>query len=999
MLTVLFAGGVLFVKYQLQSLRGTVQARVEEKLGGRLQVGAFRVNGLRGFRVDNFEARLVTPVGPIIEIAIPSICVNLDLIDLLYGEVTIERLQLDDARVMVTRPDNGPWFKAREKPAEEIDLEALRKIGLRVTGVRCAVDIRNVVETTNLRFTDLAFDISHMAGASDLTGNLSGLVNDVPEKRLKVDIRLAGPDDFDFRMQSGAIRAEDINAFLPEEQRVLQQGAVEPSIRLAGYPNRTLVLSVEAPFRELHFRGQPEFFAPATGKIAALASYGLDDKLLTLATAQVSGNELSGRLDGTVSLQGPQPVFDLHLQADQAPFKEAFDYFLKGKSDEYGKLNIELTEPYQVGAGLQGTPDAPVFSAEASVGAGRVTFAPKDPRIPKADLKFGLMKISWESGNPMPYGSFNITEGTIDQEEVGLHARNISGTLILKEKSVTLDPVSAELTGNAFVGRASYDLEAQKGVFSVTGALREAEKTPLGEIDDLAVAGTVNAHCEGELSKERLYFVSDLDLTQAQVDFDWWLRKPVGVGATIKGLAVEVLPNKRLTIHGDGAIDATQLHADFDFNWVNKKWMSQVITFTLNPIDAATATKCLRVPYLASGGVSKNFIIEWKRKNNLPKDNTVHVAGDFDEASFLADGTTIPAHGKKLHVDVMVDLSATKERGVVTINAGDAEIPPLGVRWILPLRAKNPPLPEGQRKKKKDDDDGPANREATWVFNLTADKMFMPPWRGTNFKGVAFDEAKTSGLRSFSADMDGGTIDGNFRVESVDNVMEMNAKWNKIPASYLCQHLKFPDLLEGTASGQVHYVEDNDDPSTLKGAGLFEITNGHFSADFLAKQLKDQLKGDNAILPPSLEFSEFSADVELNGDMVAPKNILLKGAGITITGDGQYVSDGDMQFKLKASITPETARRMPILLKSFNINGHKLTRNNIELAFDISGPTFHPSSAVTGLPSVGVTLVSGAGEVANEAIKVIDAPRQILLDLIKIFGGIVGPGNKPQAVQ
>ncbi len=1002
MLTILFAGGVLFVKYKLGSLRETMQSRIETKLGGRLQVGALRVNGLRGFRVEGLEARLITPVGPIVEVAIPAVYVYIDLIDLLYGEVTIERLQVDDARVMIARPENGDWFKPSDKPLGDGDLEAIRKIGLRVTGSRCAIDIRNVVGDTHLRLDQIDFDLSHLASAAEINGTLSGLINGAGNKRLDLNLRFASPDDFDFRAQCGEITAEDVNVFLPAPKHIVQAGTVVPRVRLAGYPNKTLVLALDASFRGLSFRDQPEFFAPATGSLTALASYDIDSHLLSLATAKVNAEQLAGRLDGTISLAGPQPLFDLHLQADQVPFKEAFDYFLQGKSDRYGKLVIDLTEPYRVGAGLQGTPAAPIFSAEASVGAGRVAFTPKDARMPRADLKFGLMKIAWASGDPMPYGSFNITDGIIDQDDVGLHASKVSGTLLLKETSVALDPVSAELTGNAFVGRASYDLEAQKGEFSVTGALREAEKTPLGEIDDFAVAGTVNAHCDGELSKDRLLFVSDLDLTQAQVDFDWWLRKPIGVGAVIKGLKVEMFPNKRFTIHGEGAIDATKLKADFEFSWTNKKWMSQNITFVLDPVDAATAGKCLRIPYTAGGGTGKNFVIEWKRKNNLPKDNTVHVAGDFNEATFVANDTSVPIHGKDLHVDVMVDVSATRESGVVLVKAGEAEIPPLDVKWLLPLRPENPSPAEAEAKKKrkkKDDDDGPEKREATWVFNLDGDALEMAPWKGTKFKGVAFDDPNASGLRSFSAEVDGGKIEGNFRVERGDNVAEMNARWDKIPASYLCQHLKFPDLLDGTASGHVHYTQDNDDPSTLKGAGAFEIINGRFSADFLAKQLKDQLKSDKAVLPPSLEFSHFSADVELNGDTISPRNILLKGAGITVTGEGQYVSDGDMHFMLKASITPETAQRMPILLRSFNITGHQLTRNNIELAFDISGPTFHPSSAVTGLPSVGVTLVSGAGEVASEAIKVIDAPRQILIDLIKIFGGIVGPGSKNQAVQ
>jgi hypothetical protein len=85
--------------------------------------------------------------------------------------------------------------------------------------------------------------------------------------------------------------------------------------------------------------------------------------------------------------------------------------------------------------------------------------------------------------------------------------------------------------------------------------------------------------------------------------------------------------------------------------------------------------------------------------------------------------------------------------------------------------------------------------------------------------------------------------------------------------------------------------------------------------------------------------------------------------------------------------------QIPILRASFNVEGHRLTQNQIELVFHVKGPAFNPSSRVKGLPPVGVTLVSGAAELTSEAFKVIDIPRQILMDLFRIGGGIVGVGK------
>jgi hypothetical protein len=62
----------------------------------------------------------------------------------------------------------------------------------------------------------------------------------------------------------------------------------------------------------------------------------------------------------------------------------------------------------------------------------------------------------------------------------------------------------------------------------------------------------------------------------------------------------------------------------------------------------------------------------------------------------------------------------------------------------------------------------------------------------------------------------------------------------------------------------------------------------------------------------------------------------------------------------------------------------------IELPFHVTGPTGAPVGAVTDAPPMRVTLVTGALEVTREAFNVLDAPRKILVDLLKTAGGLVG---------
>ncbi len=989
-LTVVFVGTVLFIRYQLTTVRESLVERAEKRLGGDLNIGAIEVNGLRGFSVDGFQADVAIPYGPHIQVHIPRVYVSVNLIELVYGQVNIERVVVDGAKVVLTRDEGKPWFTINDEKKVE-----LPNFAFRVMGKGCELDIPRLAGDAGLHLTNMDVDMARLPDSPDVSVKIAGLLDAAAQKTFDTKLRFASIEDFDLRARCGEITADDINAYLPPGQQVVLQGSVTPNVRVTGDPNRTLVVSLESLVNELRFRDQPELLKPVTGALNALGGYDLDTRVLTLITAKVQTEQLAGRLEGSVSFAGEEPVFDVHLRANQVPVMEALDYLMQGKTGEFGKLTVDIQPPYELGLGLQGTPKTPIFSAEASVSSGTVSFAPKEPRMPRGQLTFGMMKVSWDSKDSVPYGTFSVTDGSIEQDEIGLHAQKVSGTLVLKEKLIVLDPVNAELTGNAFTGRAQYDLDAQQGDFTVSGVLAEAEKTPLGQLDDFGVSGTINATCKGVLSKNSYAFDAELDLTRAQVDYDWWLRKPIGVGCSIPSLKVEFKPRKSITLEGDGAIDATQLHASFFFDYQKKKFDTKEVRFVLSPVDLAATSKCIRVPYAFSGVAGKEIVIEFKKVPHQEKTNTIHVWGTLVDAEVMPENAGVPVRAKNASVDVFVNDLPAENRGMVKISAEEAQIPPLSVKWLLPLRPKDHPAENGPAKTKEHGKAPEPDKKDTWTFALKANRLEMPPWKGTDFNGVAFDDEQASGLRNFSAKVDGGTIEGNFSIRAEDNFMEMQAKWDSIPTVYLLRHLNFPEVLEGKVTGQIQYQMDNDDPDTLKGAGLFDIQEGRFSADYLTKQFTKQLKGEMVSLPPSLEFSRLAADIELQGDTVSTKNIVLRGNGITVTGDGHYVRDGDMEFSLKASITPAMAEKMPILMKSFNIDGHRLTQNNIEIAFDIKGPTFNPSGAVTGLPSIGVTLLSGAGEMAHEAIKIIDAPRQILIDLIKIFGGIVGPGKTP----
>lgn len=979
---VLFAGGVLFLKYKLAGLRETVQTRAESFVGARLHVGAVRVNGLRGICINDLEAHMEIPQGPTIEAKVPQADIYIDLVDLLYGHMTINRIQVDRARVLISRPPGSQWLKG-ETLSLPSDRSGLAQGGypFRVVGRDCSLEIRNVVGETNLEIAGLAFDVSRLKDASDIAARISGALGGVAAKQVAVNARYTSPQDFDLRIQCGEITADDVNVFLPAARHVIQTGKVSPSIRVAGYPNRTLVVALEAPFDGVALRDQPAFFQPASGSLTALANYNIDQHLFTITMAKAQSEQLAGRLEGTISFAESAPVLDLYLEADQLPVRAALESFIQGREPAFGEFAVELQEPYQIGMRLQGTPETPVLIAEASVTKGEIAFKPKDKRLPTADLEFGQLQMLWNSGGTAPQGRLAITDGVITHAASKTRAEKISGTLLLANNALVLEPISGQITGNAVVGRARYDLAKHTGEFTLGGNVSKLEETPLGGgIKSLYVAGMANVQCSGQVSPNHYQFTLSGDATQAQINFEWWLRKPVGTGAVFKEVTVDVRPKKSISIAAAATVDASELRGTFDLVHNGQKFRLQRFRLDSDHLDVPSAGKCLWVPYAITGSVADNGFYERNLVAGPAGASIVTFGLSVDEISFLPKGCEAPVYCRKGRLDGQLDNRNPEDRKAnmtVTVEAGS--LPPFGRRWFLPLRPDDP-----------DEAAEYAPWPRKWTYTVKAGALEMPPWQGKEFSCEAFDDSAETNLRRFAAEIDGGRLEGSYRFEKGPNLAELTARWRNIPAVYLIRHLKFPEMLAGRATGEVSYRVDYDDPDTLKGAGNFDILDGEFSADVLREQFAQQLNGDTASFPPSLKFAQLKSEVELEGDTVRTPELLLRAPGITVSGDGEYVIDGDMNYTLKVSIKPETARHMPVLLKSFNIDGHRLTQNNVELALDIKGPTFNPTGAVVGLPSVGVTLISGAGEVASEAIRIIDAPRQILLDLFKIGGGIVG---------
>ena len=978
LLTMLFAGGALFIKYKLEGLRAMVQAQVESRTGAKLQVGSVQVNGLRGLRIDALEASLESSGGAFVRLAAPSVYININLADLLYGKVTVERLEVVKAILTLERPLDRPWlppaWKTPERHPGHDELMALLKTpSFRVVGKDCTLDIVNLIGTTKLSLADFQFDVSRLSDLPDISAKLSGRPGNAGS--VAVSLRYVSMEDFDLRVQGSSVTVEEMAAFFPASQRFMQSGSITPTFRIAGYPGQTLVMAFETAFDQVAICNQPDFIKPLQGKLSGLANYESATHLLTLTAAKVDSAELGGRVEGTLSFADNIPAFDIKLVAERLPVTDAISYLLAGRADTFGRYDLKLQEPCQVFVALKGTMEAPQVQFDGVAAGGEFAFSPKVAGYPYGKLKLGAMSASWDSTGKKPSGTFTVVDGTLTQDATGLKAERISGVLMLDDARVAIDPLNAVITNNPFVGKLTYERAADKLDIVANGVFSEIENTVLGKIPGLPLRGALGV--KGAFQKKGKQWVMDgsLDATQTDMRYVWWWIKPPGIGMEFPNLHCVLVPGVSAQFTSELAAMGSHASMTGEATCTHGKWLVNNVEATVDKVDVVSVGKCVHLPYRIMGGTGTLGKFAWTRAPEATREWQLTASAQFDELGILREGNETPLLCKGLEAALQID-GTSPRKARLKLNAREGHLPPLRIKWFASL--------DGYR-----DTQEPAN--FVWEYDLAADAVDMPPWKGTQFVGTAYTSEPESGLRSYSANTDGGgRIEGTYRNVNSDNFFTTTVRWDGMPSIYLIEELKYPHILSGLSTGSLEYSLDRDDPGTLNGKGSFEVRDGQFSADFVLSQLEVHLANKVAALPPSLKFSVFKSDVGFERDTVRTQNVELVSQGLKVSGNGSFITGGDMDYDLKVALSPEMAEKIPSIRDNFNIQGMKLAQQDIELAFKIKGPTFNPHGAVSGLPPVGVTLVSSAFEVTSDAMRVIDIPRKILTDLLKIGGGIIG---------
>ena len=981
LLTVVFAAGALFAKFNLEAFRTQVEKGLEEHMGANLDLGAVTVNGLRGLRLDDLTLTVETEGGPRAKLRAPLAYVHINLTNLFYGAITVDQIVMNKAELLIERPLNAAWYSP-----DGFDLHDLLDLppshGFRVTGEDGRVEIRNIVGDTETEITDFRFDIARLVDATDLSASLQGHFDGDADKLVKLRLTMASFQDFDLRVESDRLTAEDVSVFLPAERHFVQTGVARPTLWVGGRPDDTLLVSLNASFDDVSIRDQPEFLKPADGELTVHATYDTDVHELVVTTAKAESQELIGAVEGSVSFREAYPEFDLRLRATRLPVVQMLDYVLEGQIEDYGETELVLNEPHELVVALTGTTQQPLITARVSAGSGEFNFAPEDKGSPRIRLAMGAMEGEWNSDDEKLSGRFTIQNGEATHPDSNLTFSNLSGVLNVSDKSISISPLNGTFTGQPVMAEVSYDIESGNGEATLSGMITQLEGTQAHDaLRYTRISGSVDVPRARIVKKgDRYELEAQVDATQAQVDYAWWFSKPAGVGA--RGVVRMELANRRtLLFAAEGEVASSPMTATVSLHHTKRTdepWQILWAKAASSRLDVTSLAQCLTVPYRVTGGTATEAEYSWERNVQYDDAWALTAGGHIDDLTIVPEAdNAVPMTGKGVQVSANITKGPVST-GNVTLHVASAVMPSLDDPWLVQKDLTKTPwgetLPQVDRK---------------WTYILAADALVLPPWQGTDFHGSAHADKSVWGFTNYEAQIEGGRIQGSYELARAENAYKSTIAWQEVPSRFILSHLDWPEVLTGPLTGSITYGADRDDPSTLRGEGAFTIREGKFSADYVASLIEGH-DSELAVMPPSLDFHELTAQITLERDVIRTPEIRLVSDGIQMTGEGHYVREGDMDYRIKVAVSPDTAERIPVLKENLNIQGHRLAQQSVELGFRIEGPTFNPTGQLEELPPVGVTLVSGAIAVTSQ---VIDFPRRILVDLLKIGGGIVGAGT------
>jgi len=978
-LTALFVVGALYSNYKLDDYEDEIRAQIESRIDGTLEFGDISLNGLRGLRIEDVELNWPIPNGPSMYIQSKTAYVNINLTELLYGKITLDRITMDGATIELDPSQSGEWLNPDwERPGAFQTTVKTSDAPFRISGKFCTIRV-NQTGRTPITFSRANIDIARLMDSPKITGGIDGYYARDKKKKIAINIEYVSPENFTVSADCSRLTHEDVNNWINSEQPFVLNGEISPEIKIFGGTSRTVIFNLRVPFKDVVLREQPEYIETQTGYMSLFATYQTRFKGFTITNATVESKDWKGQLDGQILLSSEDPEFDLKFEAERFPLKDIVNEFVGNPIEEWGDAEFALNSPYSLELNLRGTPDEPEFHAELMAESGLFTFQPDDSQLPALRLDLGSVSGKWDSTDEVFTATIDVQDGEATHSAFELEAKDLKGTLTLEEDRLLLNPLNATIFDNSFVATLDYDLDTGTGKATFNGMLNELENTAFRDkIKNTTLAGALNIKSEIQWLKDKYIVEAYLDATQTDWGYQWWFTKPPGIGA-VGAVHLEMIPEESISVHFDSDIASSQLQATLEMSYQEEgesqgTFALDHVSLLSNELDINTISKCLNLPYEITGGSGMWGHLTWDSTNRELGATQQEMSLFIDDITILAEAPNAKSPLRFQNTLCSLELeNGERNTGNLVLKAEAGEMPPFTEAWLVPI---TPP------------EEWPV-REREWTYKFSSKRLSLPPWEGRNFRGEMYSNKDTFGFKHYFADIGNGSMTGTYAAKRAENEYAATVAWSNVPSEYFLSHLNYPDVMTGEMTGEVTYSLDKDDPNTLKGNGFFEAKNGNFTSDFLYALLQGNMDNPGSALPPTMNFSFFRSDVEFDGDKTRTPSLKLDADGMKLDGTGEFIRDGDLDYKIKVGISPELAESIPALSSNFNLQGHKLSGMDIDLAFNIGGPTFRPRGELAELPPASVTLVHGALELSSEAFNILDTPRKILVDLLKIGGGIV----------
>ncbi len=985
-----FGVGALFLKYRMEHARSFSADAIGAHIGVDFGIDSLTAEGVRTLRVSGLRLAVPVPGLGHAALSVESLQVTLSLPDLLFGRAVAGQAVITGGRLVIEAAQSASPRTGQPRTgvvSPERFLAALPS--LVVSGSDCVIEWRPFQDGPPLVLDAIAFEFSNRPDQRETTMHLTGAAtvqDTVGAFSVTGVYRL--PDVLDVQVDLEDITAAHLRPVVPLPDAL--DGSVSARVRAYGMLDERVTAEVFTTITDATIPDAPEPFDSVTATVNALLAWDVPAAQAQILRAEALTDVARADARGNLDMAQTPPRMDITATIGDIAFAELLDIFLPAQIRQLGAFELHVSPDAQIRVHAQGATNA--LETEVHFLAPTLSLAatPTDTSLPNGEVKLEQARFAWNDFSTLPTGAANLVDGAVHAAAFGVSAENLAGLLRLDDEGLSLRPITATVAGKPWSGTVAYTLPGGEVRFDVNGALSNIEDTPLYNITNkLWLGGDIAFHGRGSYGADgRLQLNASADVTRGMVQFEWWLRKPVGVGASIHHIEVDLKPGQTLDVQGEASIEDTRIMAKLEYVHTGEKFDSTHIRVDVPHLEINSAGKCVQIPYKALGSACHDAYYESNQTGENPEDSIAVIGGRFDYVSFLPDGGEHPLICRDTEVKVtLTNIEGVERSAALEVQAAEAHVPPFGEDWLLHIGPTDPEYIKEFPSKPQ-----------PWTYKLAADHLSVPPWEGKNFSAEIYSNEEETGFHFFRADVGNGHIEGTHLHEKDDNVMHIEATWESIPAMYLIRHLDLPEILEGDITGNVAYMVDQDDPqSTLQAEGQFTIVDGHFIPEQLALMFADTLGSSFISLhPDALRFSEVSSDIRIEGDQIRTNDVVINSEGMRITANGVWVMEGDLDYRVDLAVAPDLAEQIPILRDNFNVQGFRMTQQDIELGFHLTGPTFEPTGQLAGLPPIGVTIVSGAAEMTGEAIRLLDTPRQMFMSIFRIGGGIFGATRTQQ---